>query len=261
MMVRFFVQIEYDGTNYHGFQKQPKTKKTIQYEVEQALSKVANHKVVTICSGRTDAGVHAVNQFIHFDTKSKRKVNSWIKGVNSYLPADISVKNFYKVDSNMHARFSAISRSYLYVIKNSDTPPALGSNNCLWIRKQLNVEKMHKAAQHLLGEKDFSAFRASGCQSNTPVREIFEAKVSKRGDLIFFYIRGNAFMLNMVRIITGTLIDVGISRINISQFKDIIKMKKRTSAGKTISANGLYFLGPEYNELDCSKEALLNELD
>jgi tRNA pseudouridine38-40 synthase len=260
-MIRFFVQIEYDGTNYHGFQKQPKTKKTIQYEVERALSDVANHKVVTVCSGRTDAGVHAMNQFVHFDTKSKRKIESWVKGVNSYLPEDISVKNFFKVNPDMHARFSANSRSYVYVIKNSDTPPAIGSRNCLWIRKQLNVEKMHKAAQHLLGEKDFSAFRASGCQSKTPVREIFEAKVSKNGNLIFFKIKGNAFMLNMVRLITGTLIDVGMGKMNISQFKDIIKMKKRTSAGKTISANGLYFLGPEYNELDYSKEALLNELD
>ena len=125
-MIRFFVQIEYDGTNYHGFQKQPKTKKTIQYEVEQALSDVANHKVVTVCSGRTDAGVHAMNQFVHFDTKSKRKIDSWVKGVNSYLPEDISVKNFFKVNPDMHARFSANSRSYVYVIKNSDTPPAIG---------------------------------------------------------------------------------------------------------------------------------------
>ena len=120
---------------------------------------------------------------------------------------------------------------------------------------------MHRAAQHLLGEKDFSAFRASGCQSKTPIREIFEAKVSKKGNLIFFNIKGNAFMLNMVRIITGTLINIGMGKMNISQFKEIIKLKKRTNAGKTISANGLYFLGPEYNELDYSKEALLNELD
>ena len=260
-MIRYFVQIEYDGTNYHGFQKQTKTKKTIQHHIDKALSKVANHKVSTICSGRTDAGVHALNQFIHFDTKSKRNIDSWVKGVNSYLPTDIAVKNFFKVDPDMHARFSANSRSYVYVIKNSKTPPAIGSHNCLWVRKHLNVEKMHRAAQHLLGEKDFSAFRASGCQSKTPIREIFEAKVSKKGNLIFFNIKGNAFMLNMVRIITGTLINIGMGKMNISQFKEIIKLKKRTNAGKTISANGLYFLGPEYNELDYSKEALLNELD
>lgn len=260
-MTRFFVQIEYDGTNYHGFQKQPKTKKTIQYNIDRALSKVADHKVTTICSGRTDAGVHALNQFIHFDTTSKRKISSWVKGVNSYLPDDISVKNFYQVNPALHARFSATSRSYLYVIKNSDTPPAIGAHNCLWVRKSLNVVKMHKAAQHLLGEKDFSAFRASGCQSNSPVREIHETKVYKSGNLIFFRIKGNAFMLNMVRIITGTLINVGMDKINISEFKEIIKMKKRSRAGKTISANGLYFLGPEYNELEYIKEAQLNELD
>ncbi len=260
-MIRFFVQIEYSGTNYHGFQKQPKTKKTIQHHIDQAISKVADHKVVTICSGRTDAGVHALNQFVHFDTSSNRKITSWVKGVNSYLPHDISVKNFYQVDTALHARFSAISRGYLYVIKNSDTPPAIGAQNCLWVRKPLNVDKMHKAAQHLLGEKDFSAFRASGCQSNSPVREIYETKVYKTDNLIFFKIRGNAFMLNMVRIITGTLINVGLGKINISEFKKIIKIKKRIGAGKTISPNGLYFIGPEYNELEYIKEAPLNELD
>ncbi len=261
MMIRFFVQIEYDGSAYHGFQIQNNTKKTIQHYLNSALSKVANHKVTTICSGRTDAGVHAINQFIHFDTKSKRNIDSWVKGVNSYLPEDIKVKNFYRVDSDMHARFSAKSRSYVYVIKNCATPPALGAKNCLWVRKALNVDKMNKAAKHLIGEKDFSAFRASGCQSNSPVREIFEANILKKGSYIFFKIKGNAFMLNMVRIIMGTLISVGTDKINITDFKEIIKQKRRKGAGKTISANGLYFLGPEYNELTYTKEAFLNELD
>jgi tRNA pseudouridine38-40 synthase len=260
-MSRFFVQLEYDGTKYHGFQKQPKTTKTIQHHLDKALAKVANHKISTVCCGRTDAGVHALNQFIHFDTSSYRKIDSWIKGVNVNLPDDIVVKNFYKVDKNYHARFDATSREYLYVIKNANIPPAIGFNNCLWIKQTLNIQKMNKAAQYLLGEKDFSAFRASGCQSKSPVREIVKTKFVSKGEYLYFFIKGNAFMLNMVRIIMGTLLDVGTNKINVTDFKKIIKQKNRKKAGKTISPKGLYFLGPEYNELNYTKEAILDELD
>jgi len=260
-MNRFFVQLEYDGTKYHGFQRQPKTSKTIQHYLNKALTKVANHKISTVCCGRTDAGVHAFNQFVHFDTSSSRKIDSWIKGVNVNLPDDISVKNFYKVDKDYHARFDAISREYIYVIKNGNTPPAIGFNNCLWIRQSLNTDKMNKAAQHLLGEKDFSAFRASGCQSKSPIRQIVKAKIISKGEYIYFCIKGNAFMLNMVRIIVGTLIDVGTNKIKITDFKEIIKQKDRKKAGKTIPPKGLYFLGPEYNELNYSKVTILDELD
>ncbi len=260
-MNRFFVQLEYDGTKYHGFQKQPKTTKTIQHYLNKALTKVANHKISTVCCGRTDAGVHAFNQFVHFDTSSSRKIDSWIKGVNVNLPDDIAVKNFYKVDKNYHARFDATSREYVYVIKNGNTPPAIGFNNCLWIRQSLNTDKMNKAAQHLLGEKDFSAFRASGCQSKSPIREIVKAKIISKGEYIYFCIKGNAFMLNMVRIIVGTLLDVGANKIKITDFKEIIKQKDRKKAGKTISPKGLYFLGPEYNDLNYIKGTILDELD
>ena len=260
-MNRFFVQLEYDGTKYHGFQKQPKTTKTIQHHLDKALAKVANHKISTVCCGRTDAGVHAFNQFIHFDTSSFRKIDSWIKGVNTNLPDDIVVKNFYKVDKNYHARFNAASREYLYIIKNTNIPPAIGSNNCLWIKQTLNIKRMNNAAKHLLGEKDFSAFRSSGCQSKSPIREITKAEFKRKGKYIFFFIKGNAFMLNMVRIIMGTLLDVGADKINISDFKEIIQQKNRKKAGKTISPKGLYFLGPEYNELNYTKEAILHELD
>ena len=126
-MNRFFVQLEYDGSKYHGFQKQPKTTRTIQHYLERALTKVANHKISAICCGRTDAGVHALNQFVHFDTTSSRKIDSWVKGTNANLPDDIVVRNLYKVDGNYHARFDATFRKYLYVIKNANTPPAIGS--------------------------------------------------------------------------------------------------------------------------------------
>ena len=143
-----------------------------------------------------------------------------MKGTNANLPDDIVVKNFYKVDRNYHVRFDATSREYLYVIKNANTPPAIGFNNCLWIKKNLNIEKMNKAAKYLIGEKDFSAFRASGCQSKSSIREITKAKINREGKYIYFFIKGNAFMLNMVRIITGTLLDVGTNKINITDFKD-----------------------------------------
>ena len=260
-MDRFFIQLEYNGTKYHGFQKQSKTTKTIQYHLEKALTKIANHKVTTTCCGRTDTGVHALNQFVHFDTNSLREIDAWVNGVNANLPDDIAVKNFYKVDKNYHARFNATSREYLYLIKNTKTPPAIGFNNCLWVKKTLNIEKMEKASKHLIGEKDFSAFRASGCQSKSPVREIIKTKFYRKGEYIYFLIKGNAFMLNMVRIIMGTLLDVGINKISIGDFKEIIKKKNRKNAGKTISPKGLYFLGPEYNDLDYRKEVILNELD
>ena len=260
-MNRFFVQLEYDGTKYHGFQKQPKTTKTIQYHLDKALTKIANHKIITVCCGRTDAGVHALNQFVHFDTSSLRKIDSWIEGVNANLPNDIAVKNFYKVEKNYHARFNATSREYLYLIKNAKTPPAIGFNNCLWIKQTLNVEKMDRAAKYLMGEKDFSAFRSSGCQSKSPVREITKTKIFKKGQYIYFLIKGNAFMLNMVRIIVGTLLDVGGNKINIGDFKRVIKEKNRKNAGKTISPKGLYFLGPEYNDLNYRKEVIFDELD
>ena len=260
--MRIALCVEYNGFNYFGWQKQKIHKeKTIQYHVDKAISKVADEKINTICAGRTDTGVHALGQIIHFDTTKKRLDYKWLNGINSNLPDDIYIKSIKHVDEEFHARYSAIDRTYCYIILNQNNPSTHLLENVLHFNQEINLTKIRSSFKYLKGTKDFSAFRASGCQSNTPVREIFEAKVSKRGDLIFFYIKGNAFMLNMVRIITGTLIDVGISKINISQFKDIIKMKKRTSAGKTISANGLYFLGPEYNELDYSKEALLNELD
>tara|TARA_B100001057_G_scaffold98860_3_gene95544 strand:+ start:4899 stop:5681 length:783 start_codon:yes stop_codon:yes gene_type:complete len=260
-MQRYFAQVEYDGSKYCGFQKQTGTKKTIQHFLEKSFSKVANHRIHVTCAGRTDSGVHAISQIVHFDTKSKRKEDSWIKGANTFLPEDIVIKGIFAVRNNYHARFDAINRSYTYVIKNSLTPAAIGANNCLWIRSDLNHEKMHKAAQKLVGEKDFSAFRASSCQSKSPVREIFSTSIFKKGEFIFFRIKGNAFMLNMVRIIMGTLIKVGRGELTIKEFGDIIKSCDRKRAGKTISPHGLYFVGPEYNELEYNKKDLVDELD
>ena len=161
-MIRYFVQLEYDGTNYYGFQKQKHTRNTIQNKINKALASIANHKVKTVCAGRTDSGVHALNQIIHFDTNSKRTINSWIKGTNTYLPGDIAVKGFYKVDKNLHARFDASSRTYKYFIKQCSEKIAIERNNCLWIKEKLNVELMNKACNYLLGEKIFRHFEHQG---------------------------------------------------------------------------------------------------
>ena len=261
-MNRFFAQLEYQGTRYLGFQKQKNTKKTIQSQVESALSKVANHKITTICSGRTDSGVHATNQIIHFDSKSKRSTDSWVRGANTYLPNDIAIKNIFKVENNLHARFDAKYRTYIYLIKNSPQKPAIEANNSLWVRANLDIKKMNTACKYLLGEKDFSSFRSTNCQSNTPIRTIQSAVFKKKREYILFKIKGNAFLQNMIRIMVGTLIEVGKKNLDISDFKGIIKAKNRKKACKTVSPNGLYFIGPEYNDFKYKKnKAFIDELD
>ena len=261
-MTRFFAQLEYQGTRYLGFQKQKNTKKTIQSQIESALSKVANHKITTICSGRTDSGVHATNQIIHFDSKSKRSTDSWIRGANTYLPNDIAVKNIFKVENNLHARFDAKYRTYIYLIKNSLQKPAIEANNSLWIRANLNIEKMNAACKHLLGEQDFSSFRSTNCQSKTAIRNIYSAIFIQKKEYILFQIKGNAFLQNMIRILVGTLIEVGKNNLTITKFKNIIKAKNRKKACKTVSPNGLYFIGPEYNDFTYTKNRVfLDELD
>tara|TARA_B100001173_G_C15996657_1_gene551423 strand:+ start:540 stop:1325 length:786 start_codon:yes stop_codon:yes gene_type:complete len=261
-MTRFFAQLEYQGTRYLGFQKQKNTKKTIQSQIESALSKVANHKITTICSGRTDSGVHATNQIIHFDSKSKRSTDSWIRGANTYLPNDIAVKNIFKVENNLHARFDAKYRTYIYLIKNSLQKPAIEANNSLWIRANLNIKKMNAACKHLLGEQDFSSFRSTNCQSKTAIRNIYSAIFIQKKEYILFQIKGNAFLQNMIRILVGTLIEVGKNNLTITKFKNIIKAKNRKKACKTVSPNGLYFIGPEYNDFTYTKnKVFLDELD
>ena len=261
-MARFFAQIEYQGTRYHGFQKQKNSKSTIQAKVELALSKVANHKILTTCSGRTDAGVHATNQIIHFDSRSKRAIESWVRGANTYLPDDIAVKNIFKVKGSLHARFDAKSRTYIYLIKNSPQKPAIESNNSLWVRANLNIKKMNTACKHLLGEQDFSSFRSSNCQSKTAMRNLHSAQFTKKEEYVLFEIKGNAFLQNMIRIIVGTLIEVGKNNLTITDFKNIIKAKNRKKACKTVSPNGLYFIGPEYNDFTYTKnKVFLDEFD
>lgn len=246
MQSRVALGIEYDGSEYYGFQKQKSTEQTIQGNLENSISKVANHSIKTFCSGRTDAGVHAFMQVVHFDTESRRSTREWVRGINSYLPHDIKVLWSKELDETFHARYSATHRSYLYRILNNQTPSALWSKRSLFVPQKLDIRAMRAASKYLIGEHDFSSFRGSGCQSNSPVRTIENIKITKKNNFITFELRANAFLLHMVRIIIGTLLMVGKREIKPVEMKNILNEKDRRIAGKTVSSSGLYFLGPKY---------------
>ena len=246
MQSRVALGIEYDGSEYYGFQKQKSTEQTIQGNLENSISKVANHSIKTFCSGRTDAGVHAFMQVVHFDTESRRSTREWVRGINSYLPHDIKVLWSKELDETFHARYSATHRSYLYRILNNQTPSALWSKRSLFVPQKLDIRAMRAASKYLIGEHDFSSFRGSGCQSNSPVRTIEDIKITKKNNFITFELRANAFLLHMVRIIIGTLLMVGKREIKPVEMKNILNEKDRRISGKTVSSSGLYFLGPKY---------------
>ena len=246
MSLRIALGVEYDGSEYFGFQKQKTTNQTIQGLLETSASKVADHKVKTFCSGRTDAGVHAFMQVIHFDTDAIRSSREWLRGINSYLPSDIRVIWSKEMDESFHARFSATRRSYLYNIFNNQTPSALWSDRSLFVTQQLDIRSMRAASKYLIGEHDFTSFRGSGCQSKTSLRNIDNIEISKKDRFIRVELSANAFLLHMVRIIIGTLLMVGKKEIKPKEVEDILKQQDRRLAGKTVSSSGLFFLGPKY---------------
>ena len=246
MSLRIALGVEYDGSEYFGFQKQKTTNQTIQGLLEASASKVADHKVKTFCSGRTDAGVHAFMQVIHFDTDAIRSSREWLRGINSYLPSDIRVIWSKEMDESFHARFSATRRSYLYNIFNNQTPSALWSDRSLFVTQQLDIRSMRAASKYLIGEHDFTSFRGSGCQSKTSLRNIDNIEISKKDRFIRVELSANAFLLHMVRIIIGTLLMVGKKEIKPKEVENILKQQDRRLAGKTVSSSGPFFLGPKY---------------
>ena len=245
---RIALGIEYIGTSFNGFQKQKGTRNTIQQNIESALSKVADYRVKTVCSGRTDAGVHALGQVIHFDSPVHRANDSWIKGTNSNLPPEIRVIWSKEVSEDFHARFSAKSRHYKYLIRNSNLPSAFYKDRSYWVNGKLKITKMRNASRYLIGEHDFNAFRNSGCQSKSSQRNMAQIKIEKDNGFISIDLEANAFLLNMVRIIVGTLIDVGQDNIEAIEVEKILQSKDRKLASKTAPASGLYFLGPKYSQ-------------
>lgn len=218
----------------------------MQGALETALSSVAAHPVATICAGRTDAGVHAFGQVVHFDSPAARAPQAWMLGSNARLPPDISIRWVRPVTDDFSARFSALARRYRYVIHNSRARSALLAGRVNWLNYPLDAAAMDRAAQALLGENDFSAFRAAECQSTTPMRNLQAIRVQRRGEFVFVDVHANAFLHHMVRNIVGSLLEVGIGRRTEAWIGELLAGRDRTRAGMTAAAAGLYFVGPDY---------------
>jgi tRNA pseudouridine38-40 synthase len=245
---RVALGIRYDGSRYHGWQAQENLP-TVQLFLEKALTFVANHSVQVTCAGRTDAGVHATSQVIHFNTDVERLTHSWVFGANSNLPHDISILWAKKVNNDFHARFSATARKYRYVIYNHHVRPGILRHAVGWHHKPLDVELMQSAANYLIGKHDFSAFRAAGCEAKNPVRDMQMLTVQRRGKMIVIEVQANAFLLHMVRNIVGTLLAVGVGERPIEWVNEVLLSRDRCRAAVTFSPRGLYLVSVEYPQL------------
>jgi len=243
--MKFALGIKYNGGNYHGWQSQKNTD-TVQDELEKALSMIANHKVNVTCAGRTDAGVHSIQQVVHFKTNVNRLENSWFFGVNSYLPKDIAVIWIKLVPESFHARYSALSRSYRYIIYNHAIRPVMLDNQVCHFYKILDDKKMHRAAQYLKGEHDFTSFRAQSCQSCTPWRNVMYIDVMRVNQFVVINIQANSFLHRMVRNIVGSLLEIGMQKKTEIWIKDVLELKNRKFAGITATSKGLYLISVKY---------------
>lgn len=242
---RFAAIVQYQGANFCGFQRQ-KHSPSVQQELEQALSYVADCPVKLHCAGRTDTAVHASHQVIHFDTSAERSGYSWVQGANSQLPDSISLIWADKISQDFHARFSAGARTYRYVIDNSPTRPAIMAAAVTWVKTPLDISLMQQSCEYLLGEQDFSAFRGSGCQSNSPCRNVHKANVYRRGNLVIFEITANAFLLHMVRNIVGSLLEVGTARQKPLWIQQLLIQGDRCKSAATAAPDGLYLVAVDY---------------
>ncbi len=244
-MNRIALGVEYNGTHFKGWESQP-NQRTVQGCLETALSKVANTETKTIAAGRTDAGVHALGQVVHFDTELSRDPYNWMLGVTSSLPKDISVHWAQPVDNEFHARFSALTRRYRYLLLNRRARPGVLPAAVSWHPRPLNTSLMHEAAQSLLGKHDFSAFRTSSCQAHTAIRTIVDIKVARYNETIVIDVEANAFLHNMVRIIAGMLIAIGEGAQQVSWAAELLACKDRRQGGTTATPDGLYLVSVSY---------------
>ena len=247
MEMRIALGLEYDGSRFHGFERQP-ARRTIQGEVEEALTRIAASPVRVICAGRTDAGVHALGQVVHFDTGASRPAHAWVRGTNTYLSSDVTVLWARFVDKDFHARFLALRRRYRYVIVNRSTRPALLAGRAAWEHRRLDARLMQLGAQHLAGEHDFSSFRAAGCQARHPVRRVQRIEVLRIGEKIVIDVHANAFLQHMVRNIAGTLMAVGSGKHDPVWVASVLAARDRKSGGVTAPPGGLYLVGVDYPE-------------
>ncbi|WP_412973221.1 tRNA pseudouridine(38-40) synthase TruA [Glaciecola sp. MF2-115] len=251
--MRIALGIEYDGSKYFGWQRQNDFI-SVQQKLEEALEKIALEPVAVTCAGRTDAGVHATYQVVHFDTEVVRPEKAWTRGVCTHLPKDISVKWAKFPTDDFHARFSATSRRYRYIIYNHPLRTAILNAGITHVYYPLDADKMHEAAQCLVGSNDFSSFRAANCQSHSPVRRMEEITVTRKGDYVIVEVAANAFLHHMVRNIVGSLVRVGTSEETVSWMKETLEAKDRKLAGTTARPNGLYLVNVVYpDEFDMPK--------
>ena len=244
-MTRIALGIEYDGAQHYGWQRQREVP-SVQEHLEKALSTVANTPIEVQCAGRTDAGVHATGQVVHFDCDAVRPLKAWTMGVNANLPSSVAVKWCVHVSDDFNARFSATGRRYRYVIYNHKMRPAILEQGITHIHRPLNEHLMHEAAQALLGEQDFSAFRAALCQSKTPFRNVTNVTVSRHGAFVVVDISANAFLHHMVRNIVGSLVEIGSGHQPVDWIATLLAGRDRTLSAATAKPNGLYLVKVDY---------------
>lgn len=248
--MRIALGIEYDGRAFCGWQFQDHSP-SVQEVVEKALSKVADHFVRVVCAGRTDSGVHATEQIIHFDTEVKREAHQWVKGANANLPQSVTILWAAEVSDEFHARFKAFRRAYRYVIFSRKVRPSYLNHLVTWDYREFNEQRMQQAANHLIGEHDFSSYRALGCQAHSPVRTLYQFNVSRHGQYIYLDIEANAFLHHMVRNMAGVLMTIAAGEKEPHWAKEVLQLKDRTLSGITAPPDGLYLVRVDYPEEFC----------
>ncbi len=244
--MRVILVLEYDGSRYCGWQSQP-DRCSVQDALEFALSKIACSNIRVVTAGRTDTGVHALYQVVHFDTQVRRPLNAWVRGANSFLPDDVAVLWASEADDHFHARYSALERHYIYTLVNQPVRPGLLNKKVGWFHQPLNIQSMQQAASALLGKHDFSSFRAAECQAKSPVREITKLDISCQGNTFIFEFGANAFLHHMVRNIVGCLVYVGKGKYSPEWISELLGSRDRAKAAPTFSAAGLYLAGVTYD--------------
>jgi len=244
---RIALGISYNGQGYAGWQSQP-SGNTVQDRLEAALSRFAAQPIATVCAGRTDAGVHGLMQVVHFDTPVRREPFSWVRGTNTFLPPDIAVQWAQPVPREFHSRASAIARRYAYVLLESPVRPSVECGRTGWVFRAMDGDAMRQAASHLLGEHDFTSFRASECQARSPVKQLRRIEITQRGAYWRFEFEANAFLHHMIRNIMGCLVMVGQGSQPPGWMGEVLAARSRDAAAPTFSPDGLYFLGPVYED-------------
>ena len=244
--MRIALGISYSGSAYEGWQSQL-SGNTVQDKLEMALAKFADQPVRVNCAGRTDAGVHALMQVVHFDTELQRETQSWVRGTNAFLPRDIAVQWAQPVPDSFHSRGSAVSRRYAYVVLESAVRPSVEAGRVGWVYRPLDGAAMREAITHLIGEHDFSSFRAAQCQAKTPVKTLTRIDLSQRAGYWRFEFEANAFLHHMIRNIMGCLVTIGQGQQPPGWMAEVRDARRRDVAAPTFSPDGLYFLGPRYD--------------